>query len=120
MIKYLRSNPLTPFMISLPHSGQFYPEEFIKYKTINLKELKIMEDVKSNKLIDKINKKHADILIAECSRPVLDLNRSKFSIDNDMFSDFCHNSAPRSSFDTLLGRDKSYKSPTHIPTLQDR
>ena len=88
MIKYLRSNPLTPFMISVPHSGQFYPEEFIKYKTINLKELKIMEDVKSNKLIDKINKKHADILIAECSRTVLDLNRSKFSIDNDMFSDF--------------------------------
>ena len=52
MIKYLRSNPLTPFMISVPHSGQFYPEEFIKYKTINLKELKIMEDVKSNKLIE--------------------------------------------------------------------
>ena len=74
-------------MISIPHSGQLYPKEFLKFKSIEINNLKIMEDYQCHELIKKINKKKADFIVAECSRAVLDLNRSRNSIDESMFSE---------------------------------
>ena len=85
MKRQLRKNPNTPIMISVPHSGKFYPKLFLDYKNINLNDLKIMEDYQCSKILDKVNPKHADIIIADCSRAVVDLNRSRDSIDETMF-----------------------------------
>ena len=85
MKRQLRKNPNTPIMISVPHSGQLYPKIFLDSKNINLNDLKIMEDYQCNKILDKVNPKHADIIMAQCSRTVVDLNRSRNSIDQTMF-----------------------------------
>jgi len=83
---HIRKTPITPLIISIPHAGTYYPKEFLKYKSIDLKKLKIMEDFKTDTFIDKINLNLADILIAECSRAVVDLNRSRQSLDDSMFN----------------------------------
>lgn len=83
---HIRKTPITPLIISVPHAGSYYPKEFLKYKSIDIKKLKIMEDFKTDTFIDKINLNLADILIAECSRAVVDLNRSRQSLDNSMFN----------------------------------
>ena len=83
---HIRKTPITPLIISIPHAGSYYPKEFLKYKTIDINKLKIMEDFKTDTFIDKIHLNLADIFIAECSRAVVDLNRSRKSIDNDMFN----------------------------------
>ena len=83
---HIRKTPITPLIISIPHAGSYYPKEFLKYKSIDIKKLKIMEDFKTDTFIDKINLNLADIFIAECSRAVVDLNRSRQSLDVSMFN----------------------------------
>ena len=83
---HIRKTPITPLIISIPHAGSYYPKEFLKYKSIDIKKLKIMEDFKTDTFIDKINLNLADIFIAECSRAVVDLNRSRQSLDYSMFN----------------------------------
>ena len=83
---HIRKTPITPLIISIPHAGSYYPKEFLKYKSIDIKKLKIMEDFKTDTFIDKINLNLADIFIAECSRAVVDLNRSRQSLDDSMFN----------------------------------
>lgn len=83
---HIRKTPITPLIISIPHAGSYYPKEFLKYKSIDIKKLKIMEDFKTDTFIDKINLNLADIFIAECSRAVVDLNRSRQSLDSSMFN----------------------------------
>ncbi len=85
MKSQIRKNPYTPLMISVPHSGQLYPSKFLSAKNINLNDLKIMEDYQCNKILDKVNLEQADIILAKCSRAVVDVNRSRNSIDESMF-----------------------------------
>ena len=82
---HIRKTPITPLIISIPHAGSYYPKEFLKYKSIDIKKLKIMEDFKTDTFINKIDLDLADILVAKCSRAVVDLNRSRQSLDNSMF-----------------------------------
>ena len=58
---HIRKTPITPLIISIPHAGSFYPKEFLKHKSIDIKKLKIMEDYKTNTFIDKIDLNLADI-----------------------------------------------------------
>ena len=44
-----------------------------------------MEDYQCHKILDKVNLEQADIILAKCSRAVVDVNRSRNSIDEDMF-----------------------------------
>ena len=86
MIKSLiRKNPINPILITVPHSGNFYPKIFLKHFNKNINIVRKIEDFESEKLLNLIEKKSADILIAKCSRAVIDLNRSRQAIDNNMF-----------------------------------
>ena len=83
---HIRKTPITPLIISIPHAGNFYPKEFLKYKSIDIKKLKIMEDYKTDTFINNIDLNLADFFIAKCSRVVVDLNRSRKSLDSSMFN----------------------------------
>ena len=83
---HIRKTPITPLIMSIPHAGNCYPKEFLRYKSIDIEKLKIMEDFKTDTFIDKIDLNLADIFIAECSRAVVDLNRSRQSLDNSIFN----------------------------------
>ena len=37
---HIRKTPITPLIISIPHAGSYYPKEFLKYKSIDIKKLK--------------------------------------------------------------------------------
>ena len=87
MIKELiRKNPDNPILITVPHAGNIYPDLFIKNLKINLCEVRRIEDYQSNKILDQIDEQMADIIIAQCSRAVVDLNRSRNAIDHSMFT----------------------------------
>ena len=87
MLKELiRKNPDNPILITVPHAGNIYPDLFIKNLKINLCEVRRIEDYQSNKILDQIDEQMADIIIAQCSRAVVDLNRSRNAIDYTMFS----------------------------------
>ena len=87
MLKELiRKNPDTPILITVPHAGDIYPDLFIKNLKLNLCEVRRIEDYQSNKILDKIDEQMADIIIAQCSRAVVDLNRSRNAIDHSMFT----------------------------------
>jgi len=87
MLKELiRKNPDNPILITVPHAGDFYPNLFIKNLKVNLCEVRQIEDYQSNKILDKIDEHMADIIIAKCSRAVVDLNRSRTAIDHSMFT----------------------------------
>ena len=83
--KFLREKPKNQILITVPHSGNFYPDIFINNLNIKLDKVRQIEDFESDKIISRINKKNADVIIAKCSRVVVDLNRSKNAIDNSMF-----------------------------------
>ena len=86
-LKFIRKNPKNPVLISVPHAGNFYPELFLKYLKLNLNEIRKIEDFKSDEILNLINKDSADVIIAQCSRAVIDLNRSRKAVDNSMFSE---------------------------------
>ncbi len=87
MLKYIiRKNPKNPVLITVPHSGSFYPELFKNYIKLDLDKIRKIEDYQSDKILKLVKKENADILIAKCSRAVVDLNRSRKSVDNDMFN----------------------------------
>ena len=83
--KFIRSNPQNPVLLTVPHSGDFYPDIFIKHLKLNLSTVRRIEDFQSDKILNLIDVDCADIIIAKCSRVVVDLNRSRNAIDNDMF-----------------------------------
>ena len=87
MIIYnIRNDPKNPVLITVPHAGSFYPELFKKYIKLDLYKIRNIEDYQSDKILKLIKKENVDFLIAKCSRAVVDLNRSRKSIDNDMFN----------------------------------
>ena len=83
--KFIRRNPKNPVLLTVPHAGNFYPNIFIQYLRLNLNKVRKIEDFQSNRILDLMDFKSADVIIAKCSRVVVDLNRSRNAIDNDMF-----------------------------------
>ena len=83
---HIRKTPITPLILSIPHAGSYYPNEFLRYKSIDIKKLKKMEDYQTDTFISKVDLNLVDIFTAKCSRAVVDLNRSRKSLDNSMFN----------------------------------
>ena len=92
--KLIRNDPQNPVLITIPHSGDFYPDIFLEKIKLDLSKIRKIEDFKSDEIIKFINEDAADILIAKCSRAVLDLNRSRKALDNTMFKEIILHSDP--------------------------
>ncbi len=83
--KFIRTNPKNPVLLTVPHAGDFYPNIFIQNLKLKLNKVRKIEDFQSNRILDLMDFESADVIIAKCSRVVVDLNRSRNAIDNDMF-----------------------------------
>ena len=83
--KFIRTNPKNAVLLTVPHAGDFYPNIFIQNLKLKLNKIRKIEDFQSNRILDLMDFKSADVIIAKCSRVVVDLNRSRNAIDNDMF-----------------------------------
>ena len=83
--KFIRRNPKNPVLLTVPHAGDFYPNIFIQNLKLKLDKVRKIEDFQSNRILDLMDFNSADVIIAKCSRVVVDLNRSRNAIDNVMF-----------------------------------
>ena len=100
--KLIRNDPQNPVLITIPHSGDFYPDIFLEQIKLDLSKIRKIEDFKSDEIIKFINEDAADILIAKCSRAVLDLNRSRKALDNTMFKEIILHSDPHEKKNAIL------------------
>ena len=92
--KIIRNDPQNPVLITIPHSGNLYPDIFLEQIKLDLRKIRKIEDFKSDEIVKFFNEDAADILIAKCSRAVLDLNRSRKALDNNMFEEIILHSDP--------------------------
>ncbi|MGY8976300.1 MAG: N-formylglutamate amidohydrolase, partial [Alphaproteobacteria bacterium] len=81
----LNVNELLPIIISIPHSGSVYSENFLKNILLKKKELQYSEDNYVDKILGKtIN--NISYVKANFPRSFIDVNRSPLELDPLMIS----------------------------------
>ena len=73
---FKNGHPLTPLVLSSPHSGKFYPKEFLKLSQIPIETLKQSEDSLVDDLLSTNSANNNVLLSANWSRSVIDVNRA--------------------------------------------
>ncbi len=107
----------SPIILTSPHSGRTYPEEFIRFTNFNKKQLRVFEDNYVDKLFNFNLNFDCKFLISEIPRVIIDLNRDKKEIDKQMFFNFSGLPTKETNkvlsgigvFPKLLGSDLIYK-----------
>jgi len=111
---YLPAEPdsglLTPFIFASPHSGCYYPPEFIARTHLSVPALSQSADAFVDMLFDRVPTFGATLLTATYGRAYLDLNRSSNELDADMFT-------PKLNSDTLINSLKVQAGLGLIPRL---
>jgi len=77
---------LSPFIFAVPHSGRFYPPDFVARAQQKGAALRRSEDAFVDDLFDKITDFGGTLLVATHARAYLDLNRAGDELDPAMFS----------------------------------
>ena len=75
-------------ILTSPHSGRYYPPEFLKIINPRIEEIRIYEDFKVDKLYDFAPSIGCKLLVSNIPRIIIDLNRNINEIDIDMFHNF--------------------------------
>jgi len=82
----LNVNELLPIIISIPHSGSVYSENFLKNILLKKKELQYSEDNYVDKILGKTLNNNLSYVKANFPRSFIDVNRSPLEIDPLMMS----------------------------------
>jgi N-formylglutamate amidohydrolase len=77
---------LSPFVFAAPHSGRFYPPDFIARSAPKGTRLRQSEDAFVDQLFEGIPQMGAALLVATHARAYLDLNRAANELDPTMFT----------------------------------
>ena len=77
----------TPLVFSSPHSGRFYPPDFIASSRLAPDRLRKSEDAYVEELFADVPFHGAPLLAARFPRAYLDLNREPYELDPDLFED---------------------------------
>ena len=78
-----------PLLLSIPHSGTVFPEEFLKIAVPEIKALRKNEDIFVYDLLEPlIKQKEIPTLRLNINRAFIDVNRAKLEIDPTMFYDY--------------------------------
>ncbi len=78
-------NPKVPFVFNSPHSGRFYPIDFIESSRLDQKEIRSSEDAFVDHLYRSAVEFGAPFITAHFPRVYLDVNREPFELDPKMF-----------------------------------
>ena len=76
-----------PFVFNSPHSGQYYPPDFILASKLSPKALRRSEDFLVDSLFSCVVPLGAPLLAADFPRAWLDVNREPYELDPAMFED---------------------------------
>tara|TARA_B100001559_G_C16485410_1_gene615765 strand:+ start:251 stop:1120 length:870 start_codon:yes stop_codon:yes gene_type:complete len=85
---YDNQNTEHSIILTSPHSGRSYPSEFLRNVSSRIEEIRIYEDFMVDKLYDFAPAIGCKLLINNIPRIIIDLNRNRNEIDNDMFYNF--------------------------------
>ena len=75
------------WLITSPHSGHYYPRDFIEKSKLDSQQLRLSEDMHIDALLADVPKAGASLLTATYPRAYVDLNREPYELDASMFSD---------------------------------
>ena len=78
-------NPKFPIVLSSPHSGDVFPQEFLAHSALTEKELRSSEDCYVTDLIKEASNSGIPLLSMNISRTFVDVNRDKIELDDGMF-----------------------------------
>lgn len=77
-----------PLVLSLPHSGQIFPEEFFELTKLSPQELRSNEDLFMDELLAPLFKENIAALKMNIARAFIDVNRDKIELDEKMYDDY--------------------------------
>ena len=75
------------WLITSPHSGHYYPRDFILKSKLDSQQLRLSEDMHIDALLADAPQAGASLLLATYPRAYVDLNREPYELDASMFSD---------------------------------
>lgn len=81
-----------PIVLSSPHAGNCFPEEFLKNSALTEHELRISEDSFVTDIVKKASDSGMPLISLNLPRTFVDVNRDKIELDDTMFYD-----APKST-----------------------
>ena len=76
---------LYPIVLSSPHSGNVFPDEFLANTSLDVNELRSSEDCFVTDLIKKASDAGIPLLSMNIARTFVDVNRDKIEIDESMY-----------------------------------
>ncbi len=77
-----------PIVLSVPHKGQVFPEEFLNIVTCDVQELRRNEDAFVDELIKPASDAGIPMLAMNLGRAFIDVNRDKIELDPSMFYNY--------------------------------
>ena len=77
-----------PILLSLPHSGQFFPQEFFLMTKLPLNKLRTNEDLFVDELLAPLVNDGIAMIKMNIARAFIDVNRDKIELDEKMFYDY--------------------------------
>ena len=86
--EYNTDNIMYPLILSVPHKGQVFPEEFLHVTGISQSELRRNEDAFVDELVIDASNKGIPMLAMNIARSFIDINRDKMEIDPTMFYNY--------------------------------
>ena len=81
-------NPAYPLLLSVPHSGTYFPPEFLQNVQSDVKTLRRNEDLLVDKLVETAVESGLPMMKMEVSRAFVDLNRDKLELDPSMYYNY--------------------------------
>ncbi len=77
-----------PVIVSVPHAGRFFPEEFLQNSALSEEQLRGNEDLFVDELVWPLHKEGIPVLSMNLARSFIDVNRDKIELDSKMFYDY--------------------------------
>lgn len=88
--EYNTDNIRYPLVLSVPHKGQIFPEEFLHATAVSQNELRRNEDSFVDELIMEASNHGIPMIAMNIARSYIDINRDKMEIDPTMFYNYPH------------------------------
>ncbi len=83
---HLPAEQTVPFVFNSPHSGRYYPDDFIEATSLNKSEIRRSEDLLVDRLFAPVVELGAPLMGAVYPRAYLDVNREPYELDPKMFT----------------------------------
>ncbi len=83
---HLPAEQTVPFVFNSPHSGRYYPQDFLEATSLNKSEIRRSEDLLVDRLFAPVVELGAPLMGAVYPRAYLDVNREPYELDPKMFA----------------------------------